>query len=494
MNVLSETIKNVVLKHLPKRHFGILFSGGIDSLLLAYLAKQAGAKFTCYTTNFKISNKESDDLKWAKKAAKKYGFGLVVANVSLNEAEQHLKEVVSLVGPNVVSAGIGLTLYPSLMTAQKDGINEALIGMGVEDIFAGYHRHLKIKDLNADLNKGIRNSSIEAERDDAVANHFGIKLLRPYLDLEIIKVGMSIPSELKIKNKIKKAVFREAAVELGVDKEFAYRPKKAAQYGSLADKAIAKLAKKQGFKYKSKYLKSLMKLGVLYSSGKDSNLALDLMMQKGYEITCLITIKSKNPDSYMYHTPNIDIVSLQAEALGLPAIFEETLGEKEIELSDLRRALQRAKKEYGISGIVTGALYSNYQKKRIEKICNELGLKVFSPLWHMNQEEELRILLSRGYKFIMTRVAAEGLDKSWLGRIISKKDVDKLCELRDTLNFNVAGEGGEYESLVLYAPSFKKEIVINNFEIVDEGNRSYKLIIKDACLKARRAIYEKARF
>ncbi len=477
MNELSEVIKKAVLKHLPRSYFGILFSGGIDSLLLAYLCRQAGMEFTCFTTNFR-AGMESPDLAWARKAAQEYGFKLVVTNVSLKQAEKDLKEVVSLIGPNVVDAGIALTLYPSLRTAEKLMIKQVLIGIGVEDVFAGYHRHLKASDLKSELNKGIANLSKEALRDDAVAQCFGIKLIKPYLDLELIKTGMRIPDKLKIKNGLKKAVFREAAMKLGVSKEFALRRKKAAQYGSNADKAILRIAKNNGFKYKSEYLKSLMKLGVLYSSGKDSNLALDLMKEKGFEISCLITIKSENPDSYMYHTPNIELVKLQAEALELPVILQNSKGIKERELKDLKKALMRAKKDYGISGIVNGALHSNYQVTRIKRVCMDLGLKVFSPLWHMNQEEELRILLSNGYEFIMTRTAAEGLDASWLGRVITKEDADELCKLRDNAGFNVAGEGGEYETLVLNAPGFKKKIVIKESEVIDEGSGSYKLLIK----------------
>lgn len=133
-----------------------------------------------------------------------------------------------------------------------------------------------------------------------------------------------------------------------------------------------------------------MKLGVLFSSGKDSNYALHIMQERGYSIECLITIKSRNPDSYMFHTPNIDLARLQAEAMGLPLLETFTEGEKELELEDLKNAIIQAQKEFGIEGIVTGALYSSYQKDRIEDICNELGLESFSPLWHMDQEQEMR--------------------------------------------------------------------------------------------------------
>ena len=72
-------------------------------------------------------------------------------------------------------------------------------------------------------------------------------------------------------------------------------------------------------------LKESMKLGVLFSGGKDSTLALHKAAEKE-EVTCLITLRSRNPESYMFHTPNIDLTALQAEALGLPLVTKGTEG------------------------------------------------------------------------------------------------------------------------------------------------------------------------
>lgn len=212
-----------------------------------------------------------------------------------------------------------------------------------------------------------------------------------------------------------------------------------------------------------------MKLGALFSSGKDSSYALYLMKKQGNEISCLITIKSKNPDSYMFHTPNIDMTSLQSEALGIPLIEQETKGKKEDELKDLKQALETAKKEYKIEGVVTGALFSEYQTSRVETICKEINLKVFSPLWHKDQETEMRELIQNGFKFIFSKIAADGLDESWLGKIITDKDIDKLVELNKKIGFNIALEGGEAESLLIDGPMFKSKIVIKEAEKIMEN-------------------------
>ena len=221
-----------------------------------------------------------------------------------------------------------------------------------------------------------------------------------------------------------------------------------------------------------------MKIGALFSSGKDSSYALYLMQRQNHEIKCLITIKSKNPDSYMFHTPNIDMVGLQAESMGIPLVEQTTDGKKEHELKDLEKALKRAKEEYKINAVVTGALFSKYQKIRIENVCDKLGLKVFSPLWHMNQEAVMREIINEGFKFILVKIAADGLDESWLGKVITHKDIDRLVELSKKIGFNVALEGGEAESLVVDSPMFKSGIVVKEAEKVMENKHTgiYKII------------------
>src|SRR3989339_1541107 len=116
-----------------------------------------------------------------------------------------------------------------------------------------------------------------------------------------------------------------------------------------------------------------MRLGVLFSGGKDSCYAMHLAKQQ-HEIVCLITLRSENKESYMFHTPNISITELQAEAIGLPLLTADTLGKKEDELADLKKAIQKAKDMFAIQGIVTGAIESVYQASRIQKLCDEIGI------------------------------------------------------------------------------------------------------------------------
>lgn len=197
-----------------------------------------------------------------------------------------------------------------------------------------------------------------------------------------------------------------------------------------------------------------MNLAVLFSGGKDSTLAL-YKASKEHEIACLITMDSQNKDSYMFHTP-IDNVDELARRMQIPLIKIKTAGEKEKELVDLKKAIKKAIKEYKIGGIVTGAVASTYQASRIQKICNELDIYCFNPLWQKDQVELLNELVKNNFKFKIVKVAADGLDNSWINRVIDKKSIIELIGLSKKYKFSVSGEGGEIETEIISCPLFRK--------------------------------------
>ena len=207
-----------------------------------------------------------------------------------------------------------------------------------------------------------------------------------------------------------------------------------------------------------------MKFAVLYSGGKDSNYAMYKAMENN-EIVCIISVFSKNKESYMFHTPNIELVRLQAMAIETNVVEKETDGVKEEELVDLKDAIAKAKEKFGIGGIVTGALKSDYQATRIQKICDDLNLECFNPLWHIDEEKFLRDMVKEGFEVIISGVFADGLGKDFLGKIIDNNVIDSLVKLRDKFNISPAGEGGEIETTVLDAPFFKRKIEILDSEI-----------------------------
>jgi len=201
-----------------------------------------------------------------------------------------------------------------------------------------------------------------------------------------------------------------------------------------------------------------MKFAALVSGGKDSIFAIYSMKQKGHEITHILTMMPERDDSYMFHHPNVHLTAIQAELMGIPQIIGKTKGEKEHELKDLEALI--AKVAGKANGIVTGALYSNYQKERIDAIAKKLGLESEAPMWNINLEKYWEMLLENKFKVIITAVAVEGLDESWLGRLIDKKAVKELIEISKKNKINIAGEGGEFETFVLECPLFSKKIEI----------------------------------
>ncbi len=207
-----------------------------------------------------------------------------------------------------------------------------------------------------------------------------------------------------------------------------------------------------------------MKLGVLFSGGKDSTLAM-LKAMKGHRIVCLITVVSENPESFMFHTPNVHVAEMQAEAVGMPLVRVSTKGEKEKELDDLKKAIEEARRKFGIEGVVTGAVKSAYQAERIKKICNGLGIACINPLWQMDQAQLLNEVVESGMQVIISGVFAEPLGKELLGRQIDKAMVETLKKAAETHKINPAGEGGEIETTVLDAPFFKKRIVVKKSSI-----------------------------
>ena len=213
-----------------------------------------------------------------------------------------------------------------------------------------------------------------------------------------------------------------------------------------------------------------MKLGVLFSGGKDSTFATLLAKKEGYEISCLISIASANKESYMFHTPSIEKTKKQAGIMNIPIIFQKTEGEKEIELKDLEEAIKKAKEKYNILGILTGAVESVYQASRIQKICNELNLECFNPLWQKNQFELLEDLLKNKFSVILTGVFAYPLDEKWLGRKIDKEFIDEIKILNRKYKINPAGEGGEFETFVLDCPLFKRKLEVTDWKDFGEGN------------------------
>lgn len=208
-----------------------------------------------------------------------------------------------------------------------------------------------------------------------------------------------------------------------------------------------------------------MRVAGLFSGGKDSTYASRKAQELGMDLAYLVSVKPVNPESYMFHTVNLHVTELQAEAWGVPYIELETQGEKEAEVLDLKEGLSRL----DVEGVVSGAIESSYQRVRVDKICSDLSIEHFSPFWGRAGESLLKEMLERGMKVIFSAVAAYGLDETWLGEALDGEKLGRLVSLNKEFGVDVCGEGGEYESLVLDAPWFNYRIKILDAEKTWDG-------------------------
>ncbi len=216
-----------------------------------------------------------------------------------------------------------------------------------------------------------------------------------------------------------------------------------------------------------------MKLAALISGGKDSSFAIYKALQEGHDVTDLVTIRPANEDSYMFHSANIHVTELISEACGIPLTSMASSGEKEKELDDLKKALGGVK----VDGVVVGAIESEYQASRVRRICDELELKMYTPLWHREPESLLREMI-KCMDIRMVKVAAAGMDESWLGRHFDERMIEDLKSLNRKYRVHIAGEGGEYETLVLDAPYYKRRINLLETEKVWMGDHGVMKVLK----------------
>ena len=455
---IKEKFLEAVEKRVPEGDVGLLFSGGVDSTLIAAALQELGKDFTAYTAGIQHGNVNAPrDMDWAEEVAEDMDIELEAYEADLEEVEETLPEIVDWISStSVVKNGVALPFHFSLKDSRE---KEQVImsGLGSEQLYAGYHRQQGY--LNKECLSGLRGIfERDLYRDNVISFRNGRELRLPFLDHDLIEHALTIPEEYKVKDDYRKYVLRKAAEKLGVPEKVAWRGKTAAQYGSNFDKAIDRLSRDKDFDHKQEYLNSLRsetnnRIVALTSGGKDSNAALYRIQRRNNDISCLLTLRSENKDSYMFDSKKSrGHLEEQSEKLGIPLLVQETEGEKEVELEDLREGLEKAHEEYDIEGVVAGALASTYQRDRVDKLADQVGLKVFTPLWQEDQARYMRWLIREGFDVEITSVAARGLEEEWEGKVLNEENIGELLGLAEEYRFNAAGEGGEYETRVVGFP------------------------------------------
>ena len=277
--LLVESVKKRIPKDTTKK-IGLLFSGGIDSTVLALILKQLNIEFTCYTA--KLNSKvleEAEDVIYATNIAKKYDLDLKINEIQIEDLEKLTKEVISIINEtDYIKVSVALPFLAACRLAKEDNIDIMFSGLGSEEIFAGYRRHKQAENINQECVEGLNILHIrDLYRDDVITMSCTQELRVPFLDNDLIKYTLNIPPKFKldvkkaaeIKDEVYKKPYLNALIEskiilrncakkfLNLEEEFANRQKKAAQYGSKFDKGLLRLAKDKGVG-KQEYLDSLV--------------------------------------------------------------------------------------------------------------------------------------------------------------------------------------------------------------------------------------------
>jgi ABC transporter with metal-binding/Fe-S-binding domain ATP-binding protein len=215
-----------------------------------------------------------------------------------------------------------------------------------------------------------------------------------------------------------------------------------------------------------------MNLGSLFSGGKDSTYAIYLAQKQGHEVTCLLSVFAKSEESHLLHHPNLQWTKLQSESMKIPQLtIHSASDDTDDELFALETLLKNAKEQFHIEGLVHGGIKSQFQKEKFETLCSKLDLIAVSPLWGTEPEQYMNDLLDSNFVFIMITVSSDGLDDTWLGKTISKSNIDTLRDLSDKFGFNLNFEGGEAETFVVNCPLFSNSIKLNQAKKIWDGYR-----------------------
>lgn len=225
---------------------GLVFSGGVDSTLLALILKKLRVETTLYT----VGTENSPDMDYACQAAEFLDLELKTYVVDEDVVKSTLEPVINAIEEfNVMKIGVGMPLYLASSLASGDGLKVVLTGQGADELLGGYHRYLKNYASGKDYVQEVLKHDIEniykvnLQRDDAVTMAHGVELRVPYLDREVIKVALDTPVDYKIQDEndpLRKHILREVAQDCGMPDFIALRPKKAAQYGSGIHKILIK--------------------------------------------------------------------------------------------------------------------------------------------------------------------------------------------------------------------------------------------------------------
>lgn len=243
-------IEEAVRKRVQNRdHVGIIFSGGIDSVLIAYLVQRLGVPLTCYTAG----REGASDIETARRIADEFEMPLRVKTLSLDDIERMIPQVISVIEDHSLNqVEVALPIFASVRMAQEASERVILSGQGADELFGGYLWYATIIDREG-YDHFLQRSWEDTfllykeclEREDKIAMAHSIELRVPFLDPKVIRVAFSIAPDLKIrrgKDSLGKRIHRDYGRSIGIPDAIAFRAKEAAQHGANVHTAFEELA------------------------------------------------------------------------------------------------------------------------------------------------------------------------------------------------------------------------------------------------------------
>ena len=214
-----------------------------------------------------------------------------------------------------------------------------------------------------------------------------------------------------------------------------------------------------------------MRVAIMFSGGKDSTLAIDYAMEKGFEISYLLSVKPNRTDCYLYHYATVEFTELQAKAMGLKHFLincDVADPKKEAEL------IKETIKNNPVDAILLGGVgLQKTQIRSIEDVVKEFGVKVIVPHQDWDHEKLIKEAIDKGYEIIITSVAVDGLDQNWLGKKLDFNSLEELKKISNKFGFHLGGEGGHYDTFVSNGPVFKKKINISDTKKIWNKDSGY---------------------
>ncbi|MBU8906155.1 diphthine--ammonia ligase [Desertibacillus haloalkaliphilus] len=203
------------------------------------------------------------------------------------------------------------------------------------------------------------------------------------------------------------------------------------------------------------------KVAICWSGGKDSCLALYRVLKENHEVSCLLSMVSEKDARNHAHGIQLEVLKLQADALGLPLVLVDSAEDYE---SSLQRSLSLLKKQSGVEAIVFGSLYSNEDRRWNEQIALKSGIEPLFPIWISKKQTSklLHEFVSLGFNSVVCRASTKFFDRSWAGKYLDWNFYDEIHQT----DCCVMGEYGEYHTFVLDGPIFKKKIDITKSSVV----------------------------